>query len=69
MPPKEFDKTSSEHSGVQKGMKFKITKPHHEVLGDLEEGSVLELENIAHYPTRYRSVSYTHLTLPTICSV
>ena len=54
MPPKEFDKTSSEHSGVQKGMKFKITKPHHEVLGDLEEGSVLELESIAHYPTRYR---------------
>ena len=48
MPPKEFDKTSSEHSGVQKGMKFIITKPHHEVLGDLEEGSVLELENIAH---------------------
>ena len=54
MPPKEFDKTSSEHSGVEKGMKFRITKPHHEVLGDLEQGTILELENIAHYPTRYR---------------
>tara|TARA_B100000965_G_C18981494_1_gene494242 strand:- start:333 stop:506 length:174 start_codon:yes stop_codon:yes gene_type:complete len=35
-------------------MKFKIIKPHHEVLGDLEVGAVLELDSIAHYPTRYR---------------
>lgn len=54
MPLKEFDKASSEHSGAEKGMKFRITKPHHEVLGDLEQGTILELENIAHYPTRYR---------------
>ena len=37
-----------------KGMRFKIIKPHHEVLGDLQVGSVLELDSIAHYPTRYR---------------
>ena len=35
-------------------MKYKTIKPHHEVLGDLEEGVVLELDSIAHYPTKYR---------------
>ena len=35
-------------------MKYKTIKPHHEVLGDLEEGVLLELDSIAHYPTRYR---------------
>jgi len=54
MAPKEFNKTSSEHVEATKGMKFKIIKPHHEVLGDLEVGVVLELDSIAHYPTRYR---------------
>ena len=54
MPPKEFNKVSNEHVEASKGMKFKTIKPHHEVLGDLKEGVVLELESIAHYPTRYR---------------
>ena len=54
MPPKEFNKVSNEHVEASKGMKFKTIKPHHEVLGDLKEGEVLELESIAHYPTRYR---------------
>jgi len=35
-------------------MRYKTIKPHHEVLGDLEEGVLLELDSIAHYPTRYR---------------
>ena len=54
MSPKEFNKTSSEHVEATKGMRFKTIKPHHEVLGDLQVGSVLELDSIAHYPTRYR---------------
>ena len=54
MPPKEFNKVSNKHVEASKGMKFKTIKPHHEVLGDLKEGVVLELESIAHYPTRYR---------------
>ena len=54
MSPKEFNKVSSVHFGASKGMKYKTIKPHHEVLGDLEEGVLLELDSIAHYPTRYR---------------
>ena len=54
MSPKEFNKVASEHFGASKGMKYKTIKPHHEVLGDLEEGVLLELDSIAHYPTRYR---------------
>ena len=54
MPPKEFNKVSNKHVEASKGMKFKTIKPHHEVLGDLDEGVVLELDSIAHYPTRYR---------------
>ena len=54
MSPKEFNKVSTEHFGASKGMKYKTIKPHHEVLGDLEEGVLLELDSIAHYPTRYR---------------
>ena len=54
MPPKEFNKVSNEHVEASRGMKFKTIKPHHEVLGDLDEGVVLELDSIANYPTRYR---------------
>ena len=54
MSPKEINKVSTEHFGASKGMKYKTIKPHHEVLGDLEEGVLLELDSIAHYPTRYR---------------
>ena len=54
MTPKEFNKISSDHVKASKGMKYKTIKPHHEVLGDLEEGVILELDSIAHFPTRYR---------------
>ena len=54
MSPKEFNKVSTEHFGASKGMKYKTIKPHHEVLGVLEEGVLLELDSIAHYPTRSR---------------
>ena len=53
METKEFDQLSTEHFGVKKGTKFKTVKFHHEVHGDLEEGVVLILDSIAHYPTRY----------------
>ena len=53
METKEFNKVSSEHSGIRSGAKFITTKFHHEVQGDLEEGTMLVLEKIAHYPTRY----------------
>ena len=53
METKEFNKVSSEHSGIRSGTKFITTKFHHEVQGDLEEGTMLVLEKIAHYPTRY----------------
>ena len=53
METKEFNKVSSEHSGIRSGTKFITTKFHHEVQGDLEEGTLLVLEKIAHFPTRY----------------
>ena len=53
METKEFNKVSSEHSGVRSGTKFITTKFHHEVQGDVEEGTGLVLEKIVHYPTRY----------------
>jgi len=67
MSPKEFNKVSNEHVEASKGMKYKTIKPHHEVLGDLEEGVVLELESIAHYPTRYhlRDLDGKIWTVPT----
>jgi len=54
MTTKEFHKTSNEHAGVNVGAKFKTIKHHHEVQGDIEEGVELTLEEIAHYPTRYK---------------
>ena len=54
MSTKEFHKTSNEHAGVNVGAKFKTIKHHHEVQGDIEEGVELTLEEIAHYPTRYK---------------
>jgi len=67
MPPKEFNKVSNKHVEASKGMKYKTIKPHHEVLGDLEEGVILELDSIAHYPTRYilRSEDGRLWTVPT----
>ena len=53
MGTKEFDQLSNEHFGVKTGTKFKSIKFHHEVQGDLEEGTELVLDSIAHYPTRY----------------
>ena len=53
MGTKEFDQLSNEHFGVKTGTKFKSIKFHHEVQGDLEEGTELVLDAIAHYPTRY----------------
>ena len=53
METKEFDQLSNEHSGVKTGTRFKSIKFHHEVQGDLEEGTELVLDSIAHYPTRY----------------
>ena len=51
---KRFNKLSTEHWGVKVGDRFKTIKPHHEVSGDLEEGTELVLESIAHFPTLYR---------------
>ena len=53
METKEFDQLSNEHSGVKAGTKFKSIKFHHEVQGDLDKGTELVLDAIAHYPTRY----------------
>ena len=53
METKEFDQLSNEHSGVKTGTRFKSIKFHHEVQGDLEEGTELVLDAIAHFPTRY----------------
>ena len=54
MEIKEFFKSSSEHAGINKGSKFKLIKLHHEVQGDIKEGTELELYDIVHFPTRYR---------------
>ena len=45
---------SNEHFGVKAGDRFKTIKHHHEVSGDLEEGTELVLDSIAHFPTLYR---------------
>tara|TARA_B110000008_G_C16950294_1_gene556114 strand:+ start:1028 stop:1258 length:231 start_codon:yes stop_codon:yes gene_type:complete len=54
MPPKEFNKISNDHVEASKGMRYETIKPHHEVIGDLDKGVILELDSIAHFPTRYR---------------
>ena len=51
---KEFHKRSDEHGGVKAGTKFKLLKDHHELQGDISAGVELALEDIVHYPTRYR---------------
>ena len=51
---RRFNKTSTEHFGVKSGDRFKTIKHHHEVNGDLEEGTELVLESIAHFPTLYK---------------
>ena len=51
---RRFNTMSTEHFGVKKGDKFKTIKHHHEVHGDLEEGSIVVLEGISHFPTMYK---------------
>ena len=51
---KKFNNLSTEHFGVKTGDRFKTIKHHHEVSGDLEEGTELVLDSIAHFPTLYR---------------
>lgn len=54
MATKDFKSVSTDHAGVIAGTKFQTIKLHHEVIGDLMEGTELTLEGIAHFPTRYR---------------
>ena len=49
-----FNKLSTEHWGAKVGDKFKTIKHHHEINGDLEEGTELILDSIIHFPTLYR---------------
>ena len=51
---KRFNKLSREHWGVKTGDTFKTIKHHHEVSGDLEQGTELILDSIANFPTLYR---------------
>ena len=51
---KKFNKLSTEHWGIKVGDRFKTIKHHHEVGGDLKEGTELVLDSIAHFPTLYR---------------
>ena len=51
---KKFNKLSIEHWGVKVGDRFKTIKQHHEVNGDLKEGTELVLDSIAHFPTLYK---------------
>ena len=49
------------------------TDAYREILADIDAGAVVSLEALAKLPVTRKSdlipVSYTHLTLPTICSV
>ena len=45
---------STEQFGDKKSEKFKTIKHHHEVHGDLEEGSIVVIEGISHFPTMYK---------------
>ena len=51
---RRFNKTSTEHFGVKAGDRFRTIKHHHEVNGDLNEGTELVLDSIAHFPTLYK---------------
>ena len=51
---KRFNELSTEHWGAKVGDKFKTIKHHHEINGDLEEGTELILDSIIHFPTLYR---------------
>ena len=51
---RKFNTLSNEHFGVKTGDRFKTIKHHHEVNGDLEEGTELVLDSIAHFPTLYK---------------
>ncbi|MDP7566600.1 MAG: hypothetical protein QF794_10870 [Candidatus Marinimicrobia bacterium] len=54
MATKNFHTVSDEHGGVNVGTKFKMIKDHQQVQGVLSEGVEVILDNIVHYPTRYR---------------
>ena len=54
MATKNFHTVSYEHGGVNVGTKFKMIKDHQQVQGVLSEGVEVILDNIVHYPTRYR---------------
>mgnify|MGYP003986016995 FL=1 len=54
MATKNFHTVSDEHGGVNVGPKFKMIKDHQQVQGVLSEGVEVILDNIVHYPTRYR---------------
>ena len=54
MATKNFHTVSDEHGGVNVGTKFKMIKAHQQVQGILSEGVEVILDNIVHYPTRYR---------------
>tara|TARA_B100000953_G_C17903450_1_gene385153 strand:- start:148 stop:372 length:225 start_codon:yes stop_codon:yes gene_type:complete len=54
MATKNFHTVSDEHGGVNVGTKFKMIKDHQQVQGILSEGVEVILDNIVHYPTRYR---------------
>jgi hypothetical protein len=54
MATKNFHTVSDEHGGVNVGTKFKMIKDHQQVQGVLSKGVEVILDNIVHYPTRYR---------------
>ena len=51
---KEFHQLSSEHGGIEAGSKVTLNKDHREFGKDLAAGSVLTVNSIIHFPTRYR---------------
>ena len=51
---KRFNELSTEHWVDKVGDRFKTITQHHEVNGDLKEGTELILDSIAHFPTLYK---------------
>lgn len=50
---KEFHLPSSEHGSMETGTEVKLLKNHKEFGQELSVGSVLTVDSIIHFPTRY----------------
>lgn len=51
---KLFHKPSNEHAGMEAGTRVKLLKDHREIGGSIDAGSECIVDEIIHFPTRFR---------------